>query len=714
MSKDFIPTLQQHSLLQKGLTFVPNFQPHRNDKLQLLSDLQVFHRRIMLASYFEGKQSKEPIPFTPKSNWTPHINQLPAPIRKFVTANHYAYKTLNWQIQQHPNLTPAELQALKELQLNHSLIIKPADKGSAVVILDREDYIWEARRQLNDPQYYTKLTSPIYLDTIPIIKEIVLDMWEKKYINHKQRNYLIGLDNPRPRRFYWLPKIHKEPQNWSIPFKIPPGRPIVSDCDSESYQIAEYIDHFLQPISIKHPSYLKDTYDFIQKIRNQHIPRNSFLFTMDIDNLYTNIETQTGLKAVREWFKRYPEKNRPDSHILKLLEISLIRNDFEFDSEFYLQIKGTAMGKRFAPAYANIYMAHWEESALSSTPIKPKFYFRFLDDIWGVWDNTEQAFQLFINHLNQHHPSIKVKFVLDHSQINFLDTVTYKGKDFIDTGKLDIKVYFKNTDTHALLHRHSFHPRHTFRGIVKSQLLRFSKICTKQEDFWEATKVLFSALRKRGYSRSFLRNSCKSFRDTVRKDNKELIPLITTYSMVNKELNFKIRRNFESTISNSPILKKCKLISAFRKNKNLGDLLVHSKMKPIQQRPNFKGCPEFRQIHWVSNKKTKEVASIRPLLKPQTKNCIYLLYCSKCPAQYVGETRNSIACRITQHRHNIRHQKETHTKIVQHFIMHGLQAMRVTGLQSHPLWTYAQRKNRESQWIKTLGTQYPAGLNELT
>lgn len=35
-------------------------------------------------------------------------------------------------------------------------------------------------------------------------------------------------------------------------------------------------------------------------------------------------------------------------------------------------------------------------------------------------------------------------------------TVTFKDPDFNNTGTLDIKVYFKETDTHALLHR-SFH-----------------------------------------------------------------------------------------------------------------------------------------------------------------------------------------------------------------------------------------------------------------
>lgn len=53
--------------------------------------------------------------------------------------------------------------------------------------------------------------------------------------------------------------------------------------------------------------------------------------------------------------RKHPDPKPPDAEILELLYINLTRNDFEFNGQYYLQTKGTAMGKRFAPAYANIY-----------------------------------------------------------------------------------------------------------------------------------------------------------------------------------------------------------------------------------------------------------------------------------------------------------------------------------------------------------------------
>ncbi|MGL4283863.1 MAG: reverse transcriptase domain-containing protein, partial [Eubacterium aggregans] len=358
---------------------------------------------------------------------------------------------------------------------------------------------------------------------------------------------------------------------------MPPGRPIVSDCGSETYATAEYVEHFLNPISTRHPSYIKDTYDFIEKIKNITLPTNCLLFTIDIESLYTNIETPAGLEAVREWFTRYPDKNRPEEALLKLLEINLTKNDFEFNSNYYLQIKGTAMGKRFAPSYANIFMARWEEAALDAWHIKPLHYYRFLDDIWGVWSGTKDQFEQFADHLNRFHRSIRIKHTLHGTEVNFLDTVTYKGKDFPRTHRLDIKVYFKDTDTHALLYKSSYHPKHTFRGIVKSQLQRFHRICTQPNGFQEAKTILFQALRKRGYSRSFLRNCLKGYLRKKEEDNRKIIPLITTFSKGSVLLNGMIKNNFNMFLMNAQILDNHKVISAYRRNKNLKDILVRSR-----------------------------------------------------------------------------------------------------------------------------------------
>ena len=46
---------------------------------------------------------------------------------------------------------------LRELSENPEIVIKKADKGSAVVVMNSTDYLREGYRQLSDPNFYTKL-----------------------------------------------------------------------------------------------------------------------------------------------------------------------------------------------------------------------------------------------------------------------------------------------------------------------------------------------------------------------------------------------------------------------------------------------------------------------------------------------------------------------------------------------------------------------------
>jgi len=688
--------------------------------VELLADLQAYHRRIKLETFFEGKKSsKRKLPFTHSTDWTPVLSSLPKEISKLIVADRYAYKHLHWGLKEADNLPRVERAALRELQKNKNIVIKPADKGNAAVILDRDQYVWEAQRQLAVSEHYRPLKEPIFPQTQSEVKEILEEMCSQKIINIHQKNYLVGEGSPRPRRFYLLPKIHKEPEKWSVPHEIPPGRPIVSDCNSETYFTAEYIEHFLNPLSTKHPSYLKDTYDFINKIGKLKIPPNATLFTIDVDSLYTNIDTTRGLEAVKKFMEKYPDSKRPDEYILRLLEINLTKNDFEFDSKFYLQVKGTAMGKKFAPSYANIFMADWEESALLSAQKRPFAYYRFLDDIWGVWTHSPEDFVAFTDHLNSHQDSIKIKYTVHDTEVNFLDVVSYKGPQFPSTGKLDFRVYFKETDTHALLHRHSFHPKHTFGGIVKSQLLRFKRICSEQSSFYEATNILFTALRERGYSRTFLRKILKTFdkpKTRVRPEisvKDKIIPLVVHYSSLSQQLNLAIKQNFNFFLTPTTfVLQHHKPIAAFRRNENLLDILVQSKLPAPPPKGRIGKCKYFESRKWVRNYFNGQVFRLSHILSHECTNCVYLVFCLKCHKQYVGQTKNELRVRAYQHAHNIVHKIEKRRHLVRHFIVHGIEAFRITGLQSNSGWSLGQRLWHERAWIKRLDTRYPRGLNE--
>ena len=66
--------------------------------------------------------------------------------------------------------------------------------------------------------------------------------------------------------------------------------------------------------------------------------------TIDVSALYTNIPQDEGIEAVREALQERNNKDVPTEFIIRMLEIILKHNVFEFNKELFIQLIGTAMG----------------------------------------------------------------------------------------------------------------------------------------------------------------------------------------------------------------------------------------------------------------------------------------------------------------------------------------------------------------------------------
>ena len=118
----------------------------------------------------------------------------------------------------HYNLKPYKRSALHILQKREDIVIKPADKGSAVVVMDREHYVSEAERQLNDSTFYKALDHSPTHEFAEKVADAISEMQTGDHISEKNAIYLT-VDQPKAGRLYLLPKIHKAGN---------PGRPKVS------------------------------------------------------------------------------------------------------------------------------------------------------------------------------------------------------------------------------------------------------------------------------------------------------------------------------------------------------------------------------------------------------------------------------------------------------------------------------------------------------
>ena len=343
-------TLDVHekAILAKGLKFIP--APKQGDQKAIMNGYQDFSRKIKLSYFFHNKPTRSDDHkklFKEKSSWEPSDKLLPPEILEELDLLKVKLGKIR-HVPEIPNLSTDEYQALDRLKRQNDVIFKKADKGNAIVIMDKSEYLNEAQKQLRNERYYKKIDEPIFPDTCNEVSDILNSLENNGRLNSAQVKYLSPPEDPRPRIFYLLPKIHKAMPKWSVENKMPPGRPIVSDCGSDSYRWSELIDYYLKPLSNIHPSYIKDTNDFLDKLRELEVSQDALLVTFDVESLYTNIQPERGLEALQKIYSR-SGISMPFDEIKRLLELSLNHNDFQFNNQWYVQVSGTAMGKKYAP-----------------------------------------------------------------------------------------------------------------------------------------------------------------------------------------------------------------------------------------------------------------------------------------------------------------------------------------------------------------------------
>ena len=207
------------------------------------------------------------------------------------------------------NLTRDERKALRDLRSDSRIVIKPADKGSAVVIQDRETYIVEGQRQLNTNAYKKTSSDP----TIKHAKKVT-SVVNKTKVDDKTKEFLSpDIKAVKCPQFYLLPKLHKINTPEGItPGVIPPGRPIISGRACPTTQISRFLDFHLRPLVENLPSYIQDTTHFLRHIddlnQNASFPPNIILVAADVTSLYTNTDQGEGLMHVKHILRLAPTK----------------------------------------------------------------------------------------------------------------------------------------------------------------------------------------------------------------------------------------------------------------------------------------------------------------------------------------------------------------------------------------------------------------------
>ena len=277
--------------------------------------------------------------------------------------------------------------------------------------------------------------------------------------------------DPKPGRLYGMIKYHKD-----IPpgHKLPPIRPVVSGCGSNSETLSAFLDFYLKPCVKKLDSYIEDTNEFllfIEEMKNENLPLDVIPVSIDVIGLYSSIPHCDAINAVKKTLEeRQPEEkdSMPTHFLIEILIMVLSMNTFEFNDKIYKQLFGISMGTRSAPSIANLDFGDREKHILSHDNqhikrIYKKKWVRYIDDIFLFFQGNKSELNSFMVWLNTLFPTIKFTCSYDFEQrsVEYLDV-----KVVIDSnGTIRTDLYKKKMSINQYLLPSSFHPKHITKNI---------------------------------------------------------------------------------------------------------------------------------------------------------------------------------------------------------------------------------------------------------
>ncbi|BHF76425.1 hypothetical protein SprV_0501952300 [Sparganum proliferum] len=212
------------------------------------------------------------------------------------------------------NLSSKELtkDQCRELKADKDLVIVPADKGRATVVLDRADYLQKAKGLLEDRQFYVPCaTNPVKALTREI-NATLLALENSGAITPTDRRMARPQDTGLA-RFYGLPKVHKDGA---------PLRPIVSLKGTPTYGLAKWLFRRLKFLTAESDTTVSSSAQFLEKLKGD----------LAIETIELLLQS------------KYDETENRLGHAQILQPLKLChRTYFIFDGTIYEQVKSTPM-----------------------------------------------------------------------------------------------------------------------------------------------------------------------------------------------------------------------------------------------------------------------------------------------------------------------------------------------------------------------------------
>ena len=195
----------------------------------------------------------------------------------------------------HTNISKMEREAIKILKEDNTRVVLTADKGVAMVVMDKSSYIDKCMALLQDTNVYQPcrdLTGQIHRQVQATLCKLKGKHGkDHQWVQLQYKQLLRTGNSSPPARFYGLPKIHKANC---------PMRPIVSACGTSTYNLAKYLTKILKVYIGHSSSFVKDSKDLTDKLQSIKLQDNEELVSFDVSALFTSIPVNQALDVINQ------------------------------------------------------------------------------------------------------------------------------------------------------------------------------------------------------------------------------------------------------------------------------------------------------------------------------------------------------------------------------------------------------------------------------
>lgn len=302
-----------------------------------------------------------------------------------------------------------------------------------------------------------------------------------------------------------------------------PLRPIVLKCSGPTYFIEKAFVQILKDLLQTSEYTVQSTSNFIDKLNSFQPPDNYILASLDIVSLYPSIDTQRVLTIICDKIDHKQDLSSLMKTTLKsALNLIINNNFFRFDNRVYLQEEGAPMGSPISGLLAEFILRPLEEDINCNFKNPPMVWWRYVDDVFIVWQHDVVLLDEFFSLINGLNP--KIKFTLEKERdktLQFLDVLLIRTPIGIER-----KIFRKPISTLATIPHNAEAPMSYKLSAYRHLIYRANKVCTPKYLDSEL-KIIRKIARNNGFRNEIINKLIRNMKNSKPKVNNDASKLRT-------------------------------------------------------------------------------------------------------------------------------------------------------------------------------------------